>query len=61
MGFQTFKEFWFLGLGVGSRDMTFNIPDLKMTKVVHWAEELLHFDIVLSRVGWFCRTFAVFK
>ena len=36
--------------------MTFIIPDLKMTRVVHWAEELLHLDRVLSRVGWFCRT-----
>ena len=50
MGSQTFKEFWFfgqyvvffgfwefLGLGVGSKDMSFNIPDLKMTEVVLWA------------------------
>ena len=36
----------FLGLGIDSRDMTFNIPDLKMTRVVHWAEELLHLDRV---------------
>ena len=36
----------FLGLGVGSRDMTFNIPDLKMTRVVHWAEDLLQLDMV---------------
>ena len=32
-----FRGFW-----VYSRDMTFNIPDLKMTEVVVWAEELLH-------------------
>ena len=40
----------FLGLGFGSRDMAFNIPELKMTWVVHWAKELLHLDRVLSRV-----------
>ena len=69
MGSQTFKEFWFfsqyvvffgfwefLGLGVGSKDMSFNIPDLKMTEVVLWAEELLHLDRGLSRDVWFCRT-----
>ena len=55
MGSQTFKEFFsqyvaffgvweLLGLGVGSKDMSFNIPDLKMTEVVLWAEELLHLD-----------------
>ena len=46
----------FLGLGVGSRDMTFIIPDLKMTGVVHWAEELLHLDRGLSRDVWVCRS-----
>ena len=43
-------------MGVGSRDMTFNIPDLKMTGVVLWAEELLDLDRGLSRDVWFCRT-----
>ena len=42
-------------MGVGSRDMSFNIPDLKMTEVVLWAEELLHLDRGLSRDVWFCR------
>ena len=52
-----FFGFWeFLGLGVGSRDKSFNIPDLKMTEVVLWAEELLHLDRGLSRDVWFCRT-----
>ena len=43
-------------MGVGSKDMSFNIPDLKMTEVVLWAEELLHLDRGLSRDVWFCRT-----
>ena len=51
MGFQALKEFWFSQSVCGfSGDMTFNIPDLKMTRVVHWAEEFLHLDRVLSRV-----------
>ena len=31
----------FLGLGIDSRDITFNIPDPKISRVVPWAEELL--------------------